>query len=961
MDGPLTGQQHNNKMDMDIYYQNVRGLKTKLRTWRNSLLLLEHNLVAATETFLDASVNDSELACDNWSILRRDRSAPCGGVLLAAREPIVLRRHTELETDTGEDLWASFTWHGRCIYVCVVYIKPSAKDEQYMTWFCKLESFVNDLKGLILIFGDINLNSASKNINNYYCYFMSYCSLHEKNVVTNMYGGMLDIVLVQENILAREIKVRVTEGIVPPDAYHPPLDINVGINISRLSDRIEPCNIDSRKDWNFKNCNFSLLYDTLSQVLWDELYELESVYESTEFFYNTLYKIFDACVSKKRRMNSNFSRYPVWFTKEIIADTRLKLRLHTSWKRTNSEKAYKSFSNLRADLKARVNLAYQSYVSIIEQNIKTNPRAFWRHVSSLRSKGGFEPNVVYKGNALSGVQASEAFADFFSSVFLPELPKLDAHETSRRDLQRSSSHVDIHEITLKDVAYGIENLRTSGSIGPDHIPPWLLKDGKNVLMRPLCHLFNVALKCSTYPPQWKLSRVTPIPKSSNKTLVEDYRPIAILPTLAKVFERIIHGKLHRQIEPYLCNEQHGFRGRRSVNTNLLTLVDHISTKLDRGEQVDVLYFDFRKAFDRINNDVLLVKLSALGLAPGLLHFIADYLRDRQQYVRLGLYESRPYHTRSGVSQGSILGPLLFVLMVNDLPSVIKYAKCLLYADDLKLFLRIRTEEDCLMLQHDIDAVYQWGVENKMEFNTSKCFEMTFGRMRCPIEFNYKLDGTTIPRSSSIKDLGITFDRKLTFHTHITTVAKECYQRLGFVLRNCQDFNNIGVIKLIFSSLVRSKLEASACVWHPYESTYTLLLEKVQKAFLRYLYKRLFGYYPFMYPTKFLLGTLGYNSLEVRRHKDQLVTMLKILRGTIDAPDLSDQLCRVFAPNNYRRSRKHRLFSVPMCRTVARARSPIPRTLTALNALLDTSPNVDVFADEWRVILSECLKYCETNA
>lgn len=297
-------------------------------------------------------------------------------------------------------------------------------------------------------------------------------------------------------------------------------------------------------------------------------------------------------------------------------------------------------------------------------------------------------------------------------------------------------------------------------------------------------------------------------------------------------------------------------------------------------------------------------------------------------------------------------------MINDLPSVIKHAKCLLYADDLKLIFEIKSEDDCLSLQRDVDAIYQWSVENRMEFNTSKCYAMTFGRMWHPLLFQYTLSGSHITRSTAIRDLGVTFDRKLNFHDHISAVAKESFRRLGFVLRNVRDFRGDHVVKLIFHALVRSKLEASSCIWHPHESTYALVLEKVQKAFLRFLYKRRHGYYPYMFPTKFLLGSLGYNSLEVRRANDQLTTTLKILHGKIDAPDLHDELLQLYVPNNYSRSRKHKLFFEPFCRTVARAQSPIPRTLSALNALLHASPDLDVFADGWRTVLSECLEFCE---
>lgn len=212
----------------------------------------------------------------------------------------------------------------------------------------------------------------------------------------------------------------------------------------------------------------------------------------------------------------------------------------------------------------------------------------------------------------------------------------------------------------------------------------------------------------------------------------------------------------------------------------------------------------------------------------------------------------------------------------------------------------------------------------------------------------------------MKDLGVTFDRNLTFHDHVTALAKESFKRLGFVLRNARDFRNDQVVCLIFGALVRSKLEASACIWNPYESKYTLMLEKVQKAFLRFLYKRRYGYYPYLYPTKFLLGCLGYNSLETRRAMDQISVACKVFHGKIDVSDLSDELCRFFVPNNYCRGRNHKLFAVPACRTAARAASPIPRILAALNALLNANPDCDLFADGLAKIVSQCLRFCERD-
>lgn len=310
MTGPLIGQhQHNSNSNLFVYYQNVRGLKSKLPDWRNNMLLLEHNLVAATETYLDKSVADTEVVSGNWSILRRDRDTPCGGALLCARAPIALRRHTEMETiGAGEDLWASFEWRGRKVYVCVVYIKSNASDEFYMTWFCKVESFINNIKGIVLILGDLNLYTASLSVNNYYCYFMSFCDFYENNAIRNVNDRMLDVVLIRR-CPSVSVNVETTGEIVKIDPHHPPLDVNIKVACSRHSDRIEPSNIDPSKDWNFKKCDRNLVFDMLSEVSWDGFYGLNDICLSTDTFYNIVYQIFDACIPKKYRGSSTAIRF----------------------------------------------------------------------------------------------------------------------------------------------------------------------------------------------------------------------------------------------------------------------------------------------------------------------------------------------------------------------------------------------------------------------------------------------------------------------------------------------------------------------------------------------------------------------------------------------------------------------------------------------------------------------------
>jgi hypothetical protein len=285
----------------------------------------------------------------------------------------------------------------------------------------------------------------------------------------------------------------------------------------------------------------------------------------------------------------------VWFTADLIGDIKRKSNLHREWKATGNNDVYKKFAILRSKVKQRLVLAYDSYIERIQSTVKANPRAFWQHVSSLKTTGGFVSRVKFKDEQFVGREVASAFANYFSGVFLPDIPLLDPNLLENTDRRPSVNCIDIKSIGLQEVETGIKRLKANSSVGPDNLPAYIVKGCMEFLKIPIQYVFNLALSSGSYPQKWKVSRVRPIPKAGDTSVVENYRPIAVLPTLGKLFEAILHRNLASQVRPFLCDAQHGFRPSRSVNTNLLILTDYIAEHLDRGIQVDVLYFDFAKA------------------------------------------------------------------------------------------------------------------------------------------------------------------------------------------------------------------------------------------------------------------------------------------------------------------------------------------------------------------------------
>ncbi|KAI5633524.1 reverse transcriptase (RNA-dependent DNA polymerase) domain-containing protein [Phthorimaea operculella] len=353
----------------------------------------------------------------------------------------------------------------------------------------------------------------------------------------------------------------------------------------------------------------------------------------------------------------------------------------------------------------------------------------------------------------------------------------------------------------------------------------------------------------------------------------------------------------------------------------------------------------------------------MGFTPRLIKLFSNYLKDRKQYVKYGPYVSNDYNTRSGISQGSNLGPLLFVLLINDLPDVVSNSSILIFADDVKLYKTCESEYDCKLLQKDLDAVYAWSISNKLWFNPLKCETTTFTRSSVPLGFSYSIGGVPVSRVQQVRDLGVLFDPALTFHAHAQRVAEAARRRLGFVLRNAGPLSPAAT-QALYSALVRSLLETSSVVWSPHEDNYILLLERIQKQFLRALYKKLFTRYPFMYPTNFLMGQLGYQSLEVRRAVALVKFVLNVIRHKIDSIDLVEVFTRLSVPNmramTSLRPRYRALLAQERARTVARRQAPAARARTVIDAVLEAAPHCDLFATGMGCLMIECNRVCETR-
>lgn len=924
-----------------VYYQNVRGLRSKVNEFYRNALATDFDIVCLTETWLDESVYSAELFPDEWSVFRQDGKSKVRGrgVLVAVRDSAW---HAEpLPTLVNDDnislLWLKLNNPtGFNFYLCTIYVAPNSSLATYNLFFQSLDNrfFINDK---IVIIGDFNLPLILNSKFNFrqggelyidFKNFLQFNNFNLHNDIVNIYNRTLDLVISNLDGLSVE---KCSEVLVPIDRHHPVLSISLVISKGKW--HAAPPN---ESNYNFKNVDFSLLYQTFKNADWNSVLDKNSLDEAVDCFYNVLY----SCLNSHTRARvQRLSKYPAYYSADIISVLKRKEKFRNLYKRSRNPRHLEKFRQCRSNFKRLVKQSYDNFVRRTEDSLAKDPKQFWsfinsKKVSKLNPSG---QNFVWENEVFDdGLSTASGFARYFGSVY-ERGESLDPGRINDSPVMNGVNYFNLRSISVEEVTAAIRKLPSKRSYGPDLIPVYIIKGCSEFLEKPLCHIFNRCLASKSFPDRWKVTKITPILKKGSRLEISNYRPVAVLSTPAKVFELIIFDHVFSHMKQYICQQQHGFMPSRSINTNLVNFVHFTSFAMDSRHQVDVIYTDMSKAFDKVDHFLLLKKMNFYGFSGDLINFFISYLQNRRQYVSFSGYKSDIFLAGSGVPQGSNLGPLCFNIFINDL-SFILHSKFLMYADDLKIYSSIKVPFDCDMLQNDLDSLHLWCTENKLNLNIAKCSTMTFYRILNPIYFPYNINGIVLERVERFKDLGVLMTFDLQFNDHIINLVNRSLSTLGFITRTCKLFQNPKTFVTLYQSLVRSKLEFASIVWSPFTALYTDIIERVQKRFLRSLYFKVHGVYIFpIWSIRYdeLLSIFNFDRLDVRRKVASLCFLRGVMSGSVDDAEL---LACVpwYVPR--RGGRVSRLVYIDFARTVGHATSPL---LSAFKLLNTVANNIDL--------------------
>lgn len=592
------------------------------------------------------------------------------------------------------------------------------------------------------------------------------------------------------------------------------------------------------------------------------------------------------------------------------------------------ENLYIKFADLRRNTKLLMSSCEKRYLEAIQTNSQRHIKEFWAYTKTLRKTNSFPSQMIADGETLNNPEdMAEAFATYFNSVHSAIDPNLPNFTATASD-SNSFSFKDVNE---SDILQRLKQVDANKGMGIDRISNYFIKAAANSLALPMTIIVNKIIRHGVYPSHWKIGNWTPIHKSGDTHDVKNYRGVAVLPGLNQIAEKLIHEQIFFHVKNQLNERQHGFTKQKSTLTNLLEYVQRLSTMIDKGEQIDVIYMDMAKAFDRVPHKRLIQKLSFFGLNRMSSNLIESYLKNRSYRVKFCGKTSASVYPTSGTDQGSVLGPLLFLLYVNDLFDGLT-CEYQAYADDLKLFAKVHSPSDQLLIQNNLQYCDTWCTDNGLEMNEKKCVTLTVTKRQNPLKFVYTLKQSALQFIRSIRDLGVTIDDRLRFDEHIELTVRKANKMLGFLMRTCKPFDQLKTIMVLYNSLVRSQLEYCSSIWSPLYSCYDLKLESVQRRFTRYVYKK-FNYPPEEYENR--LRKLEMISLSDRRILSDVTNLNKIVNGTMKTKLIEELGFRA----NVRGLRHNSLFDLPVPRTNTGTSAPVYRMCLNFQNL---PPDTDLF-------------------
>ena len=823
MDKQETFQDLGKYKGFKLVHCNVRSLVKKIDQIR---LLVEGSnidIFTISETWLKQHLSTLLVRIDGYQSFRQDRKSRLkpgkrgGGLITYVREAYASSCESIEELDMSND-YIEAQWlylhreHCKDIVVCNAYRPPKGDVMKAITYLDDCMKTLNLQKVDLFLLGDLNINYKNKQSPDYkkLNFFAQSNGLaqHISSTTRNndKTKSLLDLAISNSKFIshAGTLSHFIRD--------HQP----IYIVHKKGRDLRQSVEFEGRSYRNFKIEGFK---DILLSSDWRGYYDLNDPGEAWDFILSIIIKAVDAMCPVRSFRIKNYR--PEWMSKELIEQVKDRDYFYEKAKSQGDEDAWNIAKHLRNTTNTNIRQAKREFILNELELRSDDPKKFWKTIRTVvpSNKNNQTHDILLKhaGNKVDKENVAQFINDYFVNVGNFEIPDSPAQGEEPDLVQEDGVNEQlnlfdsIRAVTELDVFNIVKDVNISKLSGLDNVSSYILKEAFKILIAEVTFMYNLSIRFSKFPDAWKQALVIPIPKVGNPSLVQNYRPISLLPLPGKILEKLVHKQLSNYLEmdELLVDEQHGFRKGHSTTHAVAQLSNYVSKKLDSRMATLVAYIDFRKAFDCVQHPLLINKLARLGAGGMVLDWVRSYLSNRTQRVYANNVYSPTQVITQGVPQGSVLGPLFYIIYANDISKIVKNCEIALYADDTVLFTaNSNFGKSVNNLQDDLNSLNVWCKNNGILANTDKTKVMVFGTpnmlSKLP-SYEVKLDDTLLQVVTAYKYLGITLDSQLKYNLHVNRLIGSVTAKLKQFQR-MRSFLNTKAALMVYKNMLLPILE-----------------------------------------------------------------------------------------------------------------------------------------------------------
>ena len=858
---------------LDICHSNVRSLNDEVKDAIKADLAFSHDIIMLTETNLPHDQISDFSISGFQNIIRKDRVGRTGGgIAMYVADHLGAIRMSEFELPDLEALWVKVKAGHNVILFCTCYRPPDAKADFWVTLQDSLDLAKHSGISDIVLAGDFNADPSTREgqLLNIFCRSNDlFCHVNEPTRITDTTATILDQFISSRSTLLTDVAVYAPIA----KCDHCPIRA-----VLKTSQNYPKPKAYSRHIWQYDLANFEEFKRQLSNVDWNDCFkDGVSLDEACNLWIETFLNIARNCIPNKVVIVRPGDK--PFFNKELRKMRRKKNIAHRKAKRSNKPADWEQFRKMRNEYNLSIKNAKanseQTRAEKLRDKESLSPKKWWRLAKSFLQKDGkksaYPPLKVGDDLVCDDKSKAEVFNDFFASSSKLEdshVPKPD----STCNVERVLDKISIQE---KDIADLLKCLDISKATGPDQISQVMLKKAGDSIVPSLTQLFNLSLERGVFPSKWKKANVTPIHKKNDNAVVDNYRPVSLLSCVGKLFEKAVFKYVFNFLRDTgaISLKQSGFMPGDSTVYQLTHLYHLFSEAINNQKIVRMVFCDISKAFDRVWHTGLLAKLSRVGITGNLLKWFENYLSNREQRVVINGQSSEWKHIKAGVPQGSVLGPLLFLIFINDITNEVQSSEVRLFADDTILYvIADNPTESVDALNNDLQRIKLWADKWLVKFSPPKTKSLTLSKKQKQRAPPLTFGNTPIEEIDSHKHLGVTLSHNLSWGEHIDDTIASAGKRVD-VLNALKFKLDRETLERLYLAFVRSKLEYASIVWDNCTNEQRDLIEQVQ-----YRAGKIVSGAINRTSKDIVYQELGWHRLAERRQNQRLKVFHKIVNG-----------------------------------------------------------------------------------